>query len=145
MAELRQFIRHPSDIPIQVELESVVSSRQEYLHNISAGGLCFRSRIALPPGTIIRIRIPLVRPIFQCSGRVVWCEPNGDEYDVGVQFEAATAAFRLRMVEQICHIEQYKREAAREGRILTSEVAAMEWISKFAADFPTFESPAPPG
>ena len=135
--EARNFIRHPCDIPIHVELGSVVSSRKEYLLNIGGGGLCFRSHVSLPKGTLISIRIPLVKPIFKCEATVVWCEDRRDHYDVGVQFGEARAAFRLRMVEQICHIEQYKREInRRDGRELTSEEAALEWIEKFAADFP---------
>ena len=132
----RQYIRHPSDIPIQIELESVVASRTEYLKDISAGGLCFRSRIPLEPGTQIHIRIPLVRPIFECTGTVVWCHERDDHCDIGVKFNPGEPLFRLRMVEQICHIEHYKREAEKQGRKLTCEQAAMEWIAGHADRFP---------
>jgi hypothetical protein len=143
--EQRRYIRHPSDIPILVELESVVASRQEYLHDISAGGLCFASRVPLPVGTRIRIRIPLVRPIFECLGSVVWCEADGDYFDVGVEFLHIREAFRMRLIEQICHIEHYKREIHRkEGRALTGEQAAMEWIAKYAATFPPITVQPPP-
>jgi hypothetical protein len=41
------------------------------------------------------------------------------------------------MVEQLCHIEHYRKEVRdTEGRILDGEAAAREWISKFAAKFP---------
>jgi len=144
-AESRQFIRHPTDIPIEVELRTVVATHREYLHDISAGGLCFASRVSLAPGTPIRIRIPLVRPLFECEGRVVWCEGRETHYDIGVAFVQASE-FRLRMVEQVCHIEHYKREMLeQQGRRLTSEEAALEWISKYAADFPQFQPrPGPP-
>jgi hypothetical protein len=40
-------------------------------------------------------------------------------------------------VEQICHIEQYKADVLlSEGRRLNGEQAALEWIEKFARDFP---------
>jgi hypothetical protein len=43
----------------------------------------------------------------------------------------------MRMVEQVCHIEQYKKELFEdEGRALTGEQAAMEWIKRFAEGFP---------
>lgn len=139
--EGRQFIRHPTDIPIEVELENVVSNHREYLHNISTGGLCFASRVQLPAGTVIRVRIPLVRPLFECDGRVVWCEGRETHYDVGVQF-VQSSDFRLRMVEQVCYIEHYKRDMLeKEGRRLTSEEAAMEWITKYAAQFPQMPPP----
>lgn len=141
----RRYIRHPSDIPIQVELESVVAHRQEYIHDISAGGLCFSSRVPLEAGTRIRIRIPLVRPIFECLGSVVWCQPEGDYFDVGVEFLRIREAFRLRLIEQICHIEHYKREVRlKEGRTLTGEQAALEWISRYAAEFPPITVHPPP-
>ncbi len=138
--EQREFIRHPTDIPVQIELESVVAAHDEYLNNISEGGICFRSRVPLAAGSMIRIRIPIVNPMFECTGRVVWCEDRGAHCDVGVRFFRSDHIFRLRMVEQICHIEQYKQEAASEGRVLTSEQAAIEWIEKNAAKFPPIDA-----
>lgn len=144
-SDLRKFIRHPSDIPIQIELESVVSSRTEYLNNISEGGICFKSRVPIDAGALIHIRIPLVHPIFECTGCVVWCEPHEEHYDVGVKFDRGEQIFRLRMVEQICHIEHYKKEALKRGRRLTSEEAALEWIARHAARFPQVDpKTAPP-
>jgi hypothetical protein len=41
------------------------------------------------------------------------------------------------MVEQICHIEAYRRNILQtEGRVLDGRSAALEWIDKYAADFP---------
>jgi hypothetical protein len=41
------------------------------------------------------------------------------------------------MIEQICHIESYRRDVAQqEGRQLTTEEAAVEWISRYASSFP---------
>lgn len=43
----------------------------------------------------------------------------------------------MRMIEQICHIEHYRKEVERqEGRRLSSQDAADEWISRYAGDFP---------
>ena len=40
------------------------------------------------------------------------------------------------MVEQICHVEHYRRQVRQiEGRQLDGEEAAQEWVSKYAADF----------
>ncbi|EGV50793.1 hypothetical protein [endosymbiont of Riftia pachyptila] len=35
---MRQFIRHPSTIPIHYQLQEVVGDSKEYLRNISEGG-----------------------------------------------------------------------------------------------------------
>ena len=41
------------------------------------------------------------------------------------------------MVEQVCYIESYKKVVYEtEGRQLTTEEAAMEWIRKYASQFP---------
>ena len=46
-------------------------------------------------------------------------------------------AFLARMVEQICHIEDYRQSVCRvEGRRLSAEEAAVEWIAQYAAQFP---------
>jgi hypothetical protein len=41
------------------------------------------------------------------------------------------------MVEQICYIEHYRKEVrATQGRVLTAEEAAREWIERNAGRFP---------
>jgi hypothetical protein len=42
------------------------------------------------------------------------------------------------MIEQICYIEEYKKDVLEsEGRILTGREAAIEWIAKHADSFPS--------
>jgi hypothetical protein len=138
-SENRRFVRHPSDIPLSYDLEKVVVDRKEYLNNISHGGLSFRSAQPIAAGTAIHIRIPLVQPKMDVHGVVAWCKSRRSWYDIGVEFDQTDDAFRMRMVEQICHIEHYKREILRrEGRSLSGEQAAVEWIERFAGDFPRF-------
>jgi hypothetical protein len=82
----------------------------------------------------------LADPTFEILGRVVWCKEGSGLFDVGVEFLEPEGAFQARMVEQICHIEQYKKDVLeKEGRQLTGEQAALEWIGKYAADFPGVE------
>ncbi len=137
MASSRKYIRHPADIPITYQLGDIVAHKQEYLKDISVGGLCFRANHCLRQGTLISIQIPLIHPIFHGKGRVSWCRPNSVDYEVGVEFMDENTQFRVRMIEQVCYIEHYKREVQEnEGRCLSSEEAAIEWIRKFAKDFP---------
>lgn len=144
MSHQREYIRHPSDIPIHYQLDKVVSDHKDYLKNISKGGLCFNSHEAIPEGSRIRIQIPLARPEVEIVGRVMWARPAADShaqasetYEIGVKFEDPDMAFRTRMVEQVCHIEQYKKDILeKEGRCLTSEEAAMEWIHQYSRTFP---------
>ena len=136
---MRKYIRHPTDVPIIYELESVVKDKKEYLSDISVGGLLFKSNMFIDSGTVINIKIPLSHPIFELNGRVVWCRQKTDYYDVGVEFINADDAYRTRLIEQICYIESYKNKVLREeGRLLSGEEAATEWIGRYAADFPQF-------
>ena len=134
---MRQFIRHPADIPIEVSAGEALAPAARQGHNVSLGGLAFRAEDALAPGTVIDIRIPFVRPAFESRARVVWCEARGGGFELGVAFLDADDAFRARMVEQVCHIEDYRRRVLRTaGRFLTAEEAAFEWIGRYASRFP---------
>ena len=135
--EKRHFERYNLDIPILMKLGDVVLDKTEYLNNISLGGLSFKSTVAVKDGTVIEITIPLIRPVFRTKGKVTRCDKIDDHYDIGVSFCDKADAFMIRMVEQICHIEKYKEEIVKkEGRKITGEQAALEWIRKFAKYFP---------
>jgi hypothetical protein len=135
---MRQFIRHPSDIPIEIRDAADSPEVQRRVKNISFGGLAFSSDTPLKPESLIALRIHCLRPAFEvAAARVAWCRNEGSKFAVGVEFLDLAEAFRVRMVEQICHIESYRKEIEqREGRQLTTEEAAREWISRYASSFP---------
>jgi hypothetical protein len=138
---MRRFIRHPSDIPIEV-LHDNQARAVPSLRDVSHGGLCFQIPESVPVGDLITVRIALTRPAFEVEARVIWCLADGPAWQVGVEFVDPNDQFRARMVEQICHIEQYRREQQEQaGRHLTSHEAALEWIEKFAHAFPYTSSP----
>ncbi len=108
------------------------------LKNVSFGGLAVGSQRYLATGADIVVRISGIEPAFEVNGRVVWCRREHGEYTVGVQFLDEDDSFRVRMVEQVFHIEHYKTEVEeKEGRLLSGEEAAQEWIIRFAKDFPS--------
>ena len=134
---MRQFIRHPADIPIEVCSESQRDPVKRQVHNVSLGGLAFQSDRAAEMGAIVDVRIAFVQPMFETKARVVWSSEHEDGYELGVEFLTPEDAFRARMVEQLCYIETYKKVILQtEGRELTAEEAAMEWIGKYASRFP---------
>lgn len=135
---MRSYIRHPADIPIQVDTRQTYSrAGHNILSNVSHGGLAFDSPRKMAEGSVIKIHISVVEPEFEAEGVVTHCRNEGDHYVVGVEFIHRDDLFVARMVEQVCHIEHYKREVAdREGRYLTGQEAASEWIDKYAANFP---------
>ena len=137
---MREYIRHPTDIPIEISIDTTVNAVYERMRDISNGGLQISSRVPWPTDAVISLRIPCVTPAFQSRGKVVWCRASAQGYDIGIAFLDREALFQLRMIEQICHIEQYKQEVLKtEGRQLDGSQAAMEWIDKHATDFPRFE------
>ena len=133
----RAFIRHTAGVPIEVqELPGSGLATRESL-NVSAGGLSFVSDHDLPAGSTIEVRIPTVDPPFEARARVVWSRPDDEGFCIGIQFLDAADAFRVRMVEQVCTIDRYRREVEeQEGRRLTVQEAAAEWIAKYAGRFP---------
>jgi len=136
---MRKYIRHPSDIPI--EIDGVDMQDVESLHDVSFGGLSFISKNRIKPDSKISITIKFVTPSFVSLTIVKWCRKHGDHYDIGVSFCDLEDAYRARMIEQVCHIEHYKREVLiKEGRKLTGEQAALEWIQRYAAKFPSLEA-----
>lgn len=132
---MRQFIRHPSNIPITVEVDDVQYA--DKLKDIGFGGLCFTSMQALPRGHIVKIRIDVSNRPIEITARVVWNLRKDKVYDTGVEFVDEQDAYKARMVEQICQIEEYRNQVLREeGREMTSEQAALEWIERYAHKFP---------
>jgi hypothetical protein len=133
---MRSFFRHPTDIPLEVQHDRHPVDRRT-LCDVSHGGLCFRHANRLAPGDTVTVRIPAVSPPFEATSRVVWCQTEGDGFQVGVEFLDQQDLYRARMIEQVCQIEHYRREMReKHGRALSSQEAALEWISRFARSFP---------
>jgi hypothetical protein len=139
VSEVRQFIRHPADIPI--EITATHGRLQSCSRNLGNGGLALKVCQALEPGRIVELLIAIVRPAFKTQARVVWCRTRDAGFEVGVEFLASDALYRARMVEQVCHIESYRaRIRESEGRELTADQAAIEWIAMYAGDFPEIDN-----
>jgi len=144
----RQFIRHPSEVPIEYSLTQVPPCyTMDTVSNVSQGGLSFHSKTYIEPKQWLHLYIPIDENYFEADAQVRWCRDNhlqnntghvsNKRYDVGVSFRNNKEAFSARMVEQICYIEEYKKRVEeKEGRYLSSDQAAAEWIAKYADDFP---------
>lgn len=131
----RNFIRHPVDIPIVVTQASKIEESLVDVSNISEGGLrCFvPNRIAL--GSLVKVCIPVLVPPYNGEGIVVWCNLSEKGYELGIRFINDDESFRLKMVEQICRIERYRKKQQEQGYFLSAEEAAQEWIEKNAEQF----------
>lgn len=135
---MRRFIRHPSSIPISFDvIECGRSAGTSELINVSRGGLCFYADIPIPRGARLHIKIPIDTPPFEATGRVAWCRMDEKSFFIGVAFDDGDVAYSVRMVEQVCYIEHYRRWVLQgQGRELNSEQAAKEWVEQYAEDFP---------
>ncbi len=134
---MRDYIRHSSKFPVLVKLASGHPEQIELTHNISASGLMVNLSQAVPEGALIEVTITSLTPPFNAPARVVWCRPAASGFDIGLRFVNADDFFAVRMVEQVYQIEEYRKHVmAREGRQLSIEDAAQEWIEKYAAQFP---------
>lgn len=136
---MREFIRHPSSIPVQLMKQGgEINSGINTLSNVSFGGVSCLCSEPVEKGSSVKMTINCIDPSFEICGRAAWCKPNQNKYEVGVEFIVSKdKMFLLRMIEQVCHIEHYRNELIHvEGRELTSEEAAKEWIEKYANNFP---------
>ena len=159
---MRKFIRHPTCIPIDIAVDEasafvdddfavtpdtvvhdavapdavVPVAKPVSMVNISAGGLAFRLLHPVALGAKMTISMPQVWPDYTARGTVVWCREISTGFEAGVQFGEADEAFKARMVAQFCQIEDYRRDIReKEGRLLSSEEAAKEWIVQYAEEF----------
>ncbi len=138
---MRRFFRHPTDIPICVKTATLSKEEECDMKDLSEGGLSCFLYSPIEVGMIVDINITTIDPPYYGQGKVVWvklCDDNckNPRYEVGIKFTDNNEMFKVRMVQQICHIEQYKlRILEEEGRELDSNAAAQEWIQLYAADF----------
>ena len=111
------------------------------LRDVSHGGIAFTSDHQYEVGDIVELRYPTLSHPETVRGEIVWTAAVNDSqrgtHVNGLRFEDESAHFHGRIVEQLCQIEDYRREQREEHeRELTSAEAAAEWIAAFADKFP---------
>ena len=67
---MRQFIRHPVDVPIEIRTSRQSPVAELHSCDIGMGGLAVRSPSPVAPGALIEVRIPYVQPAFEARARV---------------------------------------------------------------------------
>jgi hypothetical protein len=132
----RHYLRHTTDIPVEIAGDTLSTAHREKGRNISFGGLAFISDNPLSIDQTVELSIHVTNPSFKELVRVAWCHPLDGGYEIGVEFLSHEVAYRARMVEQVCEIEQYRKSMQQRGRELTPQEAAIEWIEKYASKYP---------
>ena len=133
---MRHFLRHPSDMPVELIVRKKAPVPKQRLNNISLGGVACNSKRAFRRGTAVELRIPVFGEYARYPGVVAWCRKQEEDYLVGIAFIDEDTLFRARMVEQVCQIEHYRHQRELElGCTLCAEVIAQEWIAQHAVEF----------
>lgn len=136
--EIRRYVRQVTGIPMVVTLDHSknLSADGDTISNISLGGLALVAEDPIDINESIKVRCPILNNDAQLSGKVIWCEKSQNGYEIGLEFDDPAQIERMRIIDQIIDIEKYRNQVARqEGRHLSSEQAAREWISQYTGDF----------
>ena len=134
----RRFYRHPIECPIQVRAASEKQTAHFDTADISEGGLCFFCDHSLAPETTIEVDIPILDKFFHIRARVVYSRQDTQRnlFYTGVAFEDSNSLFKAKLAEEILAIEKFREELARlEGREVSEDEAARQWIAKHAKEF----------
>ena len=86
---------------------------------------------------MIEVSIPSMNENSLFLGKVVLVIGSDKGYEIGMMLLNMEDVPKLRIVEQICHIELYLSDKRyNEGPFLSKEKLTEEWINRFASNFP---------
>ncbi|ANG63975.1 hypothetical protein A8C75_16860 [Marinobacterium aestuarii] len=135
MRNQQRFIRHPDEIPLELQ---VVEAVCDSAHLSMPLGLLCRSAAMLATGQQVSISTGDLAHAAAITGKIEWCRAHLDHYELHIRFTSDEHAQRMRMFEQVCHIRRYRQWVQeQQGRSLSEDEAALEWIAKYAALFPS--------
>ncbi len=133
----RLFIRHPHGQPVDCRPAVGVGDQRDAHEHPTVGGIYVESERRFKPDTALIVTLSPRGERHEFLVRVAGSRLEGDIIYIALYLEDEADRFRVRIVEQLCYIEDYRQEVFREeGRELSAERAALEWISKYAARFP---------
>ncbi|MFH1836793.1 MAG: PilZ domain-containing protein [Candidatus Omnitrophota bacterium] len=136
--EKRRFIRHLLVNPLEFQISEQKEFQKSETEDISEGGLMFMSTKSVPVGSVIRIQMPVYDKVFKIQGKVVHSSKDlsTDLYKIGVSFETYVEAFKVKLIEQIYLIEEYRvLRSLQEGKDISLQEASKEWIKRYSERF----------
>jgi len=137
--ERRRFIRHLLVNPLKFKIEEAAEDYQKTnTVDMSEGGLMFTSRKDVEAGSIIKLQMPLYEKVFKIKAKVVHSKKEGSTglFSIGVAFTTYTDAFKVKLIEQIYLIEEYRvLRSLQTGKELTIQEASEEWIKRYSERF----------
>lgn len=83
---------------------------------ISEGGIDFQHPTALVPGSHLAVKLVLMPQALGLllRAKVTHCDPKGDSFDIGTEFESMTDAQRQLLARYILQKQAQERRLARE-------------------------------
>ncbi|MCM8761592.1 MAG: PilZ domain-containing protein [Candidatus Omnitrophica bacterium] len=151
ISERRRFIRHPLCFPLTYRVierppakgagkdeKFVGKETKSTTINISMGGLLFAARRPVKIGSVILVKMPFQDKIFNLKAKVVHCDINPETklYNIGCAFHRLSAAYKVKLVEQLYLISEFRDLKSIElGREISLEKASREWIKRYSDRF----------
>lgn len=141
--ERRRFIRHPMCFPLKYKvlnqgLVNIFKEEVASTKNISEGGLLFCSQKPTQIDSLVAIKIPFQNKIFSIKAKVIHCVSIKDSklFDIGVSFMRYNDAFKVKLIEQLYLISEYRDLRSMQlGREISLEEASQEWIKRYSKRF----------
>lgn len=137
--ERRRFIRHPICYPLEYEHTSKKVAGKTRTLNVSEGGLLFVSKHGIKKGDIINLKMPLQNKIFKVRAKVMHSAKDPDNpslYNIGVSFCRYSDAFKVKLIEQLYLIDEYRvLRSLQLGYDITMQKASEEWIKRYSKRF----------
>lgn len=138
MEEKRKFIRHLLVSPLEYQVAEGLEYEASQTLDVSEGGLLFTARQKVEPGTVINIQIPLYEKTFRIKAKVIHVTQDKESglFKVGVSFCTYSDAFKVKLIEQIYLIEEYRvLRSLQLGREISLKEASEEWIKRYSERF----------
>jgi PilZ domain. len=139
LKEKRHFIRHPICYPLEFEHASKKIKERTKTLNMSEGGLLFLSKYPIKKSETIILKMPLQDKVFRIKAKVMHVKRDGENkglYNVGVSFYRYSDAFKVKLVEQLYLIDEYRMlRSLQLGHELTMQKASEEWIKRYSKRF----------
>lgn len=131
-------IDHPATQPLEFQIHPDPPAIARHRTGLY---LRFETPRAPHRGSQLLLRIRAAGETYRFHSEVIEVDRSRSPNRVVVWIGKKREAFAARMVEQLCHIAHYRLlTAATEGRRLSAEGAAAEWIARFAAHFPALRN-----
>ena len=139
MEDKRCFVRHPLCFPLKFKVLENKNYKKSLTKDISEGGLCFLTGQKVDVDTVISMELPVIDKVFKIKAKVVYsCESsdNPNMRQIGVCFLKYADAFKVKLIEQIYLIDEYRSLMSfQKEREVSFMEASSQWSKKYAERF----------